>query len=57
VTTEPITEDYLTAYARELQGSGQRQLGHYPRCPACPHLWHGLHCPTCSCPASWREKS
>jgi hypothetical protein len=57
VTTEPIAEDYLIAYARELQGSGQRQLGHYPRCPACPHLWHGLHCPTCSCPASWREKS
>jgi hypothetical protein len=55
--TEPITEDYLTAYAREQQGRGQRKLGHYPRCARCACEWHGLHCPACWCPSSLREES
>jgi hypothetical protein len=55
--TEPITEEYLIAYAREQQGRAGRLDA--DRCPRCPHSFHGMACAytTCLCPTSLREET
>jgi isocitrate lyase len=59
--TDPLDEDYLAAYARELQQAAfKRDFDRSDHCTRCGHPFHGLLCTafapaSCPCPSAFKD--